>query len=519
MSEVRETAVAREARVAGLRDFETPTLEAVERRRWQLLGLAAFAMVGLAGGMVLLSVGALQTFTSLPLYAIRILFLGFAAVFGFYLLDKESRLRNVTRLLVNERVLSAALSNRLKELSILSEVGKALNQVLDVGDVLRMILRSSLDLLEVEEGSIMLADETGENLVVACAETRGERAIEGATVKVGQGVAGWVARKREPVLISGRAPSDFFEISEPSDRPIVSSISVPLVSEDQLWGVLNVNDMSGEREFTEYDLRAVSLFAEHAAIAIRNARLFEQEHKLIEQMAEVDRLKSDFIATMSHELRTPLTTIIGCAKTVRRRHDALDEGQRSEFLQMIERQGERLLRMIEDVLSAARIESGHAALKRERVDLVEMARAVAGGIEAAGGRSPIKIDAPERVSAYCDPTAIEQVLANLVENASKYSEAGAPVEVRIFDRPQETRVEVADRGRGIPAEMLPTVFDRFRQVEPSPAGAAGGVGLGLYIVKNLVEAMGGTVSVESEEGRGSTFAVVLPKRREGGDDG
>ena len=511
--------LAREARVVGLREFRTPTLEAVERRRWQLWSLAAFFLVALAGGMVLLSTDttAIETVSNvLPLYVLRILFIGLTAVFGFYLLDKESRLSKLARSLTDERVLSAALSNRLKEVSLISEVGKAINQILDLDDVLRMILRSALDLLTADEGSLMLVDpEEKDQLVIAVNETKSGLDLVGTRVHVGSGISGWVAANREPILISGKPPNEAFDDLHQTERSITSAISVPLVGRDELYGVLNVNDLSGARDFTEYDLRAVGLFAEHAAIAIRNSRTYAEEHKTAVRLAELDRMKSDFMATISHELRTPLTSIIGCAKTIRQRYGTLDESHRDEFLEMIERQGERLLGMVEEVLSASKIESGMTRIQRERIDLVEVVDRSVSSLKAIGVPNQIEVTASGPVIAYGDPLALEQVVNNLIDNAVKYSgSAEDPITVLVDEAEGAARIVVSDFGVGIPAVDLPTIFERFRQLEAGATRRAGGVGLGLYIVKNLVEANGGRISVESEEGAGTTFTVILPKRQE-----
>lgn len=510
------TSIEIEARVAGLKEFKTPTLEAIERRRWQLWMLAAFVMVALAGGMVLLSVrGATVVLITrfIPMRVVRVLFIGLTAMVTLYLFDRESRLRKLTRRLVDERVLTAALSNRLKEVSVLSEAGHAVSRVLDLDETCRMILRSAIDLLDAEEGSVMLVDAEDERLIVAAARSANER-VHDAVVKIGEGVAGWVANRREPVIVDGTPPPGMFDGFEEKDRPITSAVSVPLLFGDELQGVLNISDISGVRKFSEYDLRALQLFAEHAAIAIGNARAYEQERAAVERLEEVDRMKTEFIATISHELRTPLTSIIGASKTLRLRRMDLTDEQKTDFLQVIERQGERLLRLIEEVLSASRIETGGATLRREPVELVAIAREVVQAEESAGVKNPIILEAPERVDAYGDSTAIEQILTNLIDNAAKYSEPGRPIMLRVADRPTGVVMQVRDEGRGIPAGALPTIFDRFRQVDQSSTRRTGGVGLGLYIVKNLVSGMGATITVESEEGRGSTFTVKLPKRRE-----
>jgi signal transduction histidine kinase len=511
-----ERSIEKEARVAGLRAFVTPTLEAIERRRWQLWMIAAFLMISLAAGAVLLSTdsSAFSLITRyLPLYVVRVLFVGFTALVALYLVDRESRLRKITHRLIDERVLSAALSNRLKEVLVLSEAGQAMNRLLDLNETLRIILDSALELLEAEEGSVMLVESDGDKLAVAASRTSSEH-VKDAVIKLGQGVAGWVAERREPILIAGNPPEGLFEEFEAKDRRIASALSVPLLSRNELQGVLNVNDLTGKRSFSEYDLRALQLFAEHAADAIRNAIVYEKEKSAVARMEEVDRMKTEFVATITHELRTPLTSILGAAKTMRTRGHVLDDEQRLEMLEVIDRQGERLLRLIEDVLSASRIETtGVARLRRRKLELVSIAEAVIKGERSAGVSSPIELEAPPTLEVFGDPMAIEQILTNLIDNAVKYSAAGQPITVRLSDRPSDVLMEVEDRGIGIPEDVLPAIFDRFRQADQSMTRPIGGVGLGLYIVKNLVGGMGGEVSVVSEEGRGSKFSVSLPRRR------
>jgi K+-sensing histidine kinase KdpD len=505
-----------EGKVTGLRDFATPTLEAVERRRAQLWILASFVLIGLAGGMVLLTLedSPVQNITFVPMNALRFMFLALVGAIALYLIDKELKLRAMTRSLVDERVLSAALSNRLMELSALSEVGKAINRLLDIDDVLRRILQAALDLLEAKEGSIMLLDASGDNLRVAAAITGAGKVVEGAVVKVGQGVAGWVAEHREPLLLTGRAPNRMFDALETKEREIPAAVSVPLVVQDELYGVLNINSSIETRTFSEYDLRALQLFAEHAAIAIRNARTFNKERETVARLEEIDRLKDEFLASVSHELKTPLTSIIGSAKTMRVRKERLTEDQQDEFLAVIERQAVRLLKMVEQLLSAAQLESGLPTFRRELLDVGLLARQVVQGFEAAGTKNPIWIEGPDHLDLYADATVVEQVMTNLVENGMKYSDGNGAIIMRLSDSPNEVVIEVSDKGQGIPSVEIPNIFERFRQLDQSSTGKRSGVGLGLYIVKNLVEASGGTIGVKSEFGKGSTFTVTFPKRRE-----
>ena len=244
-------------------------------------------------------------------------------------------------------------------------------------------------------------------------------------------------------------------------------------------------------------------------------REVEKDKERIARLEELDRLKSDFVATVSHELRTPLTAIIGAAKTIARKGDRMDAAQHSSLVDMIGRQGERLFRLVDDVLTAARIESGLSPPKREEVDLGEIGRTVVTDLRHAYPDDRRQIDLetiPPGATAWGDPDSIQQILANLIENAIKYSGPGARVLVRLQASSSEAILEVSDEGAGISPDHLKSIWDRFRQVEASETRSAGGFGLGLFIVKNLVESHRGTVDVASEVGKGTTFRVHLPQR-------
>lgn len=447
-------------------------------------------------------------------WVVVVLLGGLAVAFLIYVIEKEGNLRRLTTALVEERVRSAALSVRLTDTASLLEVGKAVNSTLNLEDVLRMILSSALQLLEAGEGSVMLLDESGENLEVVSYHGLRGHVVMNKKTRIGEGVAGRVAETREPVLISNNSPVDGVQV-DPS-RWITSGMCVPLVRRDELMGVLNVNQLIPGKTFGGDGLAALEVFAEQAAIAIGNARSFAHERETVVQLEELDRLKSDFVATVSHELKTPLTAIIGAAKTVSRRGAQLERDQELVFMEMIERQGARLLRLVEDVLTASKIESGLPKLQRELVDLEVIAGQIAADAahtEQGAGRAIEVVATEGGANAWVDRVAIEQILSNLIENAVKYSEPNAPIGVRLDVKRVEAVIEVTDSGRGIAAEQLETIFERFRQADSSLTRTVGGFGLGLYIVKNLVDAHQGKIEVESIEGVGSTFRVRIPQRQ------
>jgi len=268
---VEPNRVQRDARIAGLRDFQTPSLEAVERRRRQLWvrtasALAAVAVIAVA--LTTLPSGATPAGTNRALVVV----LAIVGSFFLWAFHKQAALERLTRSLTDERVLTAALTNRLHEVSLLLDAGKRMSAHLELDEVLDSILRNACELLDATGGSVMLVEQT--DLVTVCA--LGRDAAVDQRMRLGEGVAGYVALRREPVLIDGQVDPELFPGLALREPYVESSMSTPLVHRAELQGVLNVNAPIG-RSFTEYDLRALSVFAEQASIAIANARLYEAE--------------------------------------------------------------------------------------------------------------------------------------------------------------------------------------------------------------------------------------------------
>jgi len=255
-----------EARIVGLREFSTPTLEAVDRRRSQLWTIAFAGLVCLSVAVALLTAEGAHHLGFANRAGFRIGTVVLVVGLGVYVVEKERHLRRLANLLVDERVLAAGLSNRLKELAVLYEAGKAMNSVLVVDEVLDLILSSAFDLLESSSGSIMLVDEGGA-LREACRAGDQEDHLE-----LSEGIAKRVVAEREPLLVHGR-------VLEKGGVDTQSTVCVPLVHRGSVLGALSLTG-SSEHIYSEHDLRAVSLFAEHAAIAVANARLYEAEHLL-----------------------------------------------------------------------------------------------------------------------------------------------------------------------------------------------------------------------------------------------
>jgi PAS domain S-box-containing protein len=227
---------------------------------------------------------------------------------------------------------------------------------------------------------------------------------------------------------------------------------------------------------------------------------------------QVERLKADFIATVSHELRTPVTPIKGYADLLRRRGDAMTPERRNECLEVISDRCDHLARLVEDLLLASRISategSATAQVDMGSGDLVALVQRAAGDFGADGDRVRLTLPA-DPVPVTCDPMRVIQVLTNLIGNALKYSPPGSPVEVALVVDGTQAFVDVTDHGRGIPADQLERVFEKFHRVEDPMRMTTGGTGLGLYIARQLASAMGGTLQCASTLGAGSVFRFAL----------
>lgn len=263
----KPTLVEREARIVGIRGFSTPTLEAVDRRRSQLWTMTFAGLVCLSAAVALLSSQSAHHLGFANRAGFRVGTILLVVGLAVYVVEKERHLRRLAKLLTDERVLGAALSNRLKELAVLYEAGKAMNSVLAVDDVLQLILSSAFELLEASSGSIMLVDDDGVLRLVSQAGS----SIASPFENVG-GIARRVVDEGEPLLVKGT-------VSEKGRSQAESAVCVPLLHRDQVLGAISLIG-APDHVYSEHDLRAVSLFAEHAAISVANARLYEAEKAL-----------------------------------------------------------------------------------------------------------------------------------------------------------------------------------------------------------------------------------------------
>ncbi|HEY9691170.1 MAG TPA: PAS domain S-box protein [Oculatellaceae cyanobacterium] len=286
---------------------------------------------------------------------------------------------------------------------------------------------------------------------------------------------------------------------------IRSLITVPILAHDRILGTLTfcVIDQS-HRSYTQDDLLLAYDLAHRAALALDNANLYSEAQG-------ANRMKDEFLATLSHELRTPLNAMVGWTQLLRTR--TFDQKTSARALETIDRNTKSLAQLIEDVLDVSRIITGKLQLKTNPIELVPVIEAAIETLQAAANAKGITIECLLNPTGKVlgDPNRLQQVAWNLLSNAVKFTPQGGRVEVRLEQIHSHVHIKIIDTGKGIKSEFLPYVFERFRQADNSITRLYGGLGLGLAIVRHLVELHGGTVHAESEgEGKGATFVVILP---------
>jgi len=373
-------------------------------------------------------------------------------------------------------------------------------------ETLDSVLKTAMSVVDADGGSIALYDKEKDILIVEVAEGDNKERAEGKILKVGERPTGYVALKREPLILHGRLDKDKRFKNEKVYDGIKSGLSVPMVFQDELVGVLNLKRTKKDEKFTEEDLQRVFVIAEIGAIVIMNS-------KVVDKMRELDELKSHFLSTVSHELRTPLTAIKGAVDLSEKLHD---EKSCVKLKGIIKRNTLRMMRLVNDLLDFSRIERGKIPVFKRESDIYKILNNSIETTRAKAEVKNIKIElyAEDNLPAvYWDPERIEQVIMNLITNGIKFSPEGSKIEIKAKKEKENILIEVIDEGVGIPEKEQKKIFDKFYQIDKTDTRRTGGFGLGLSIVKKIVELHNGSILVKSPpkgRKRGSKFKVILP---------
>jgi signal transduction histidine kinase len=403
------------------------------------------------------------------------------------------------------------LERRVATLERILRISQILTSTLELDPLLQTITQAATELTDTEASSIMLVDKnTGELRFEAVSGSKREE-VKRITVPLEDSIAGWIAREGKPLTIpdARKDPRFYTQVDETTDFETRSILGVPLQVKGEVIGVLEALNKTGDEIFSQDDMHTLSTLAAHAAIAIENARLVAEIQKAYEELSELDRLKSDFVAIVSHELQTPLTVILGYASFLKKE----TTGAASEQVDAVLQSALRLRSLINDMINLRHIETGEAELELERLSLNELATTITAEFAslAEAKKQSVNIQlASQPPIVEADRQKLHLVLANLLANAIKFTPEGGRIQVEIKTKGNEVWVSVRDTGIGIPPSKHERIFDRFYQVEPSLTRRFEGMGLGLSIAKGMVELHGGRIWVESVEEMGSAFTFALP---------
>jgi signal transduction histidine kinase len=417
------------------------------------------------------------------------------------------------------------LTRQASRLQALAEASQAFAAAhLELGPLLDAVVRRTAELVG-DVCTIRLLSPDARTLTAAAFFHRDHAAhaalgalLSAAPQPADRGPAASVVATGRPLRIPVVDPEEMHRVLDPRYWPYLerfpmhSLLIVPLRVQARVTGVLSITRTTPGRPFDAEDEVFLQDLADRAALAIENAQLYDQTRVARTEAESANRAKDEFLAILSHELRTPLTPILAWTRLLR--DGALDPGTAARGLDAIERNALGQTQLVDDLLDVSRIVSGKMRVDRCPLDPVAVVRAACDSArpaaDAKGLTLTITLDAAGAI-VLADPDRLRQVVANLLSNAVKFSPRGGRVDVTVRRGAATVDIVVADTGAGIPADVLPHVFERFRQADSTSTRAHGGLGLGLAIVRHLVELHGGRVVAESPgENRGATFRVTLP---------
>jgi signal transduction histidine kinase len=403
------------------------------------------------------------------------------------------------------------------EVRILAHIADSMGTSMAFEDVLTTAMRFVTGMMGADGSSILLVeDESGSlNFFITFGEKAEE--IKKITLERGEGIAGFVADTGLPVVVAdvNREARFSHRVDQITGFKTRSIACVPLKVRGDLRGVIEVVSKKAGA-FGDKDLDMLGAIAGPVAVMLENARLIREVRRLHDELAEATRVKAEILATMTHEMRTPINIVIGNLDLMLRGFlGDLSERQRKSVETALRNSGEAL-NLVSSLLDLSRFEAGQYVVRLEDFRLEdiwsELETFFRVGLSGKAVELFWSIDGALPV-LNSDRMKTKEILSNIVFNAVKYTDRG---EVRVTaaarDSGRQIAIEVRDTGVGIPADSLPYIFEPFRQAEGSATRSLGGVGLGLAIAKRLIELLRGTVEVESELGKGTTFRIALPAR-------
>jgi len=402
-------------------------------------------------------------------------------------------------------------NERIDHLERLLEVVRGLTTAPDLESFLQTVISEASEMTDSELASILEYDEGAKELRFLAMQWFDRDLLRPMGVPLDGSAAGWVYRKGQSLIIQDTKVDQrhFKTVDRVTKHTTHSLAAVPLIVNGEAIGVLEALNKKDDAHYTEEDLTILETLGAIAAQAMQNTALTRKVRVARIELAELERLKTDFIAITSHELRTPLGLILGHATFLRE----LAGGEFSEQLDTIIRNATRLKDIVENLSDVDNFQTGAARVRSNKVSMAKIvedtiltfqddAKAQNITLKAELDGKPFYIEA--------DGVKIGIVISNLIKNALQFTNTGGHVTVKVEEASGYVKVEVKDDGIGIAAKDLPRVFERFFQVETHLTRRYGGMGLGLAVAQSMIDLHNGRIWVESEEGKGSTFTFLLP---------
>jgi len=430
---------------------------------------------------------------------------------------KITRWHGANQDITERKIAQEIIAARANQLETVATVSTTASTVLNPDELLQNVVNLTKERFGLYHAHIYLLDENWSTLLLAAgAGDVGKQMVDtghAIQLDVERSLVARATREKSPIIVNDvRKEADF--LANPLLPDTVSEMAIPMIVGDKVLGVFDVQSKDANG-FSDEDAQIYSTLASQVAIALQNARLYQEQSATVTQLRELDRLKSSFLANMSHELRTPLNSILGFTEVMLEGLDGPITPNMDNDLKLINKNGQHLLHLINDVLDMAKIESGKMNLIIEKFNLHEIFDEVISITSPQAGEKKLtlKVDKESdlNVEINADRTRLRQVMINLVNNALKFTEKGK-ITIRATREENNVLISVKDTGIGIPPAELEAVFQEFTQVDSSTTRKAGGTGLGLPISRKLIEMHGGKLWAESNgvDGEGSTFFVFMP---------
>lgn len=402
---------------------------------------------------------------------------------------------------------------RITQIELVNEIAEKLTSTLELNEILDSAAEAIRKNFNYFDVTIFLVDRHENKLVlVAHSGNYVDFLPHGYKQSMSEGITGWVAKHGQKVLANDVSEDPRYVAYEYHSTR--SELAVPILVDDEIVGVLNVEDTK-LHAFDDTDAIVLDTLCDQLGSAVKNAKLYEEVKQANTKLKELDRMKSDFLGIVSHDFRSPLASVILAAKSLLKKGEGTDPQRVNEYLTIIIDQANKLSHLAEDTLSIAKLESGQLSFFFKVVNIERLIKDAA-ALVSFSRRHTFECHVDSGVSyVKGDQTKLRQVVQNLLSNAVKYSPRGGVVRVTAESYSgDQLLVSVSDQGIGIPADQLDKLFQKFSRIDTTEAREIKGSGLGLWICKEIVKAHGGKIWVESEPGKGSTFKFTIPHAQE-----